>query len=378
MKKELKFDVVIIGGGLAGSQLALAMLENSFFDEYSIAIIEPSDKNENDKTWSFWEKGKSKWEPLLYHQWESALFFSSDKQHKLELGNYSYKTIRSIDFYEFVKRKFQQAENINWIKDEIRSISGLKCTGIDSTYEGTWIFDSRIDDAFKQNQQINILQHFKGWLIETPTDFFNPKEFTMMDFRLGFKDHCCFTYVLPFSSTQALIEYTFFTPQLIDKKYYDVLLREYIEEKLLLKEYTVLEQEEGVIPMSTYPFHQMNSNNYLKIGTAGGWVKSSSGYSFKNAEKKVTQLVDNITQGRALDYKLRSKRHELLDRIFLRVLNDENHLGNDLFVQMYEKNNTNNIFEFLDEESSLIKEFKIVNSFTKAPFMRSLKKEIFK
>lgn len=67
---------------------------------------------------------------------------------------------------------------------------------------------------------------------------------------------------------------------------YDELLEQYLRKVLLLKEWQVLETEKGVIPMTDYPFEKENSAYLTKIGTAGGWVKASSGYSFKNTEKK--------------------------------------------------------------------------------------------
>ncbi len=41
---------------LAGFQLALAFSQDAFFNDKQIALIDPSTKTKNDKTWSFWEK----------------------------------------------------------------------------------------------------------------------------------------------------------------------------------------------------------------------------------------------------------------------------------------------------------------------------------
>jgi lycopene beta-cyclase len=41
-------------------------------------------------------------------------------------------------------------------------------------------------------------------------------------------------------------------------------------------------------------FHDLLEQNYqarLNIGTAGGWTKASTGYTFKNSDKKSSQLV---------------------------------------------------------------------------------------
>ena len=44
------FDYVIVGNGLAGLQLALKLASDSYFDNYKIALIDPSSKTKNDKT----------------------------------------------------------------------------------------------------------------------------------------------------------------------------------------------------------------------------------------------------------------------------------------------------------------------------------------
>lgn len=88
-----------------------------------------------------------------------------------------------------------------------------------------------------------------------------------------------------------MIEFTLFTLELILQNDYDVILVNYISDILKITDFTVNRAEFGVIPMTTYPFAKSSSTKVTKIGTAGGWVKASSGYSFKNAEKYAAQIV---------------------------------------------------------------------------------------
>ena len=50
-------------------------------------------------------------------------------------------------------------------------------------------------------------------------------------------------------------------------------------------DYEVINSESGVIPMTSYPFYRDSTKNITKIGSAGGWIKPSTGYSFMNCEK---------------------------------------------------------------------------------------------
>ena len=77
------------------------------------------------------------------------------------------------------------------------------------------IFNSIYTPGDDSKNAIKLLQHFKGWVIETGKPFFNPAEATMMDFRVHQQHGTTFAYVLPFSTTSALVEYTLFTKELL-------------------------------------------------------------------------------------------------------------------------------------------------------------------
>jgi lycopene beta-cyclase len=298
----------------------------------------------------------------------------------LNMAPYSYKMIRSENFVAYFKQKLAGQPKVDWIKDEIIKLDVNKgqAHSKTQTYTAELIFDSRFDPAeVKETNAPTVLQHFKGWFIETEEELFDPDQFTMMDYRLSYEDQCAFTYILPFSKKTALVEYTFFSPELLKSQTYDLLLKKYIEEFLGISKYVIKETESGVIPMSSYRFDQFNTANYLRIGTAGGWVKASSGYSFKHAEKKSQKIAENLAKGKAANTGLSKARFKLYDRIFLNLLEEENHLGNEIFIQMYRKNNSRLIFRFLDEESNPFEELYLISRFRHAPFLRAVGREFF-
>ena len=45
---------------------------DAFFNDKQIALIDPSKKNVNDKTWSFWEKEPSQWNHIIQKHWKQA------------------------------------------------------------------------------------------------------------------------------------------------------------------------------------------------------------------------------------------------------------------------------------------------------------------
>ena len=134
-----------------------------------------------------------------------------------------------------------------------------------------------------------------------------------MDYRLKDGDQTTFMYVLPFSKRKALIEFTYFTEQLVKESVYDTYIKTYIKDYLHVDEYQIIETETGHIPMSTFNFEKFNTAKITKIGTGGGWVKASTGYSFKHTEKKVTQIVSNIKLNKTPSFKLFKKKYIFVD-----------------------------------------------------------------
>ncbi|MDX1627675.1 MAG: lycopene cyclase family protein, partial [Fulvivirga sp.] len=220
---------------------------------------------------------------------------------------------------------------------------------------------------------IRLLQHFKGWVIKTKTPVFDPNSFMMMDFRLKYPESTSFTYILPVSPNKALVEFTFFSPEMVKEDVYESYLKRYIHEILKTEDFEIVEEEQGVIPMSNFPFHKFNEQHLTKIGTAGSWVKPSSGYSFKNAEQYSKQLVENIKSGSSVNFDQPfSNRFRKYDALFLDVLWHHNHLGEKIFSDMYRKNKAEHILTFLDEKTSVWQDLKIMNSFQKWPFTKAL------
>jgi lycopene beta-cyclase len=77
-----------------------------------------------------------------------------------------------------------------------------------------------------------------------------------MDFRTIQREGTSFVYVMPFSATEALVEYTLFSKSLLEDGDYDVALKDYVHNVLGLLDYEILEKEFGVIPMTNCAFKQ--------------------------------------------------------------------------------------------------------------------------
>ncbi len=369
------YDYIIVGAGAAGLNLALNLKTDAYFKDKHLLIIDKLQKKDNDRTWSFWEKGRGKWDHLLHKSWNKGVVKAKGKTLKLDLKKYNYKTLRSSEFYAYAKEVLSQP-TVTWITDEVLDIQSLDNGAVLQTktkkYTADYIFDSRIPSNYvlEDIQYLNIAQHFKGWVIETETPVFDDSQFTMMDYSLKDGKSTSFTYILPYSPTQALIEFTYFSPDVVSENTYDLFLKKYIKEHLQIDHYEVIETEKGIIPMTSFPFASFSEEHIIKIGTAGGWVKASSGYSFKNCERKSKQIVEALKLNQNLNVDSAHFKYKHYDEIFLEVLTKENHFGEELFYRMYKNNSIQTIFRFLDEESSFGEDLQIILNLTSAPFIK--------
>ena len=191
-----------------------------------------------------------------------------------------------------------------------------------------------------------------------------------MDFSIPQNGNCRFMYVLPTSPTEALLEYTLFSEDLLPKTTYEEAIKDYLD-NLGVKSYQIVDQEQGSIPMTTYDFTKHNSPHILHIGTAGGWTKASTGYTFKHTVKKSAALIGFLKSGQDPKTYSIKNRWTFYDAVLLEVLSKHNELGAEIFTRMFEKGRVDNIFRFLDEESSFKDELSVILSTPKVPFIKA-------
>ena len=383
MKASSKFDYIIVGGGLSGLHLSYCFLKDKYFNDYSFLIIDKEKSKKEDNFFSFWEAGNGKWDKILKQRWNKADFYSSSGKVVMDFSEYNYKTLSSSKFEEYVKRKIKKKKNFKFINDTVLKIredkKKLVVVGNKKNYQGKHIFDSRLPGGVnkKIKRYTYLKQHFLGWVIKTDEKKFNKKSFVFMDYRIRDKNHTAFTYVLPFKKNEALIEHTYFSKNECNLEVYEEYIREYLSKYYNNTNYKIIKSEYGIIPMTTYPFYKESTKNITKIGTAGGWVKPSTGYSFKSCEKYSLKILKNIKEGKEIRI-TPNKKYYFLDKILLGVLSKYNHRGENVFYRMIKRNPTKRLLEFLNEESKLLDIVRIIISMRSIYFVRVFIKSFYK
>ena len=380
------YDYIIIGSGLSGLLMAYRMAQDPWFDSKSILILEKEIQKGNDRTWCFWEPLGGEFDDIIHKTWNKAFIGNTSFEKVHHLNPFEYKMIRSADFYHKTKGVISKKSNIEFKCDSIvkyiESCDKIVIQGENDEYEATYVLNSIFnpDDLLHQKKYPYLKQHFVGWFIKTKQEAFNPDVVHFMDFTIPQKGNTRFMYVLPTSKTEALVEYTLFSEELLTKQEYEIALEDYLKE-LDIREYEIVETEQGNIPMTCFPLYQKNTKRMMYIGTAGGWTKPSTGYTFNNSLKLSTEILQFLKYGKTFEKFKISSRYWWYDLILLEVLHLHNERGAELFGLMFEKINIKEIFTFLNEDGTLGSDLKIINAMPKGiftlAFVRSFKKLLF-
>ncbi|GAA4400379.1 lycopene cyclase family protein [Nibrella viscosa] len=365
-----RYDFIIAGGGMAGLSLAY-YLNQSVLRNKSILIIDKAEKKTNDRTWCFWERGeRNPFEAIVYRKWQVVDFYEPTFSAQLHLGDYWYKMIRGIDFYTFVLTDLLQNPNIEFVAQTIHRITNTPqgafvIAGDEATtYIADYVFDSTYTLKLTDPHRHNLLQHFKGWEIETDQPVFDVNRATLMDFRVFQDNDSRFFYILPLSPTRALVEYTLFSDKLLPPEAYVDQLTHYLQHTIGLTGYTILHEEFGVIPMTDEPTPERVGKRIIRIGTAGGYTKASTGYTFVRTQRFTQEIVGNLlTIGKPLKKRsLFRRRHRLYDSILLNVLANHRYPGSEVFAQLFRRNEPAQVLAFLDEDTTFQEELKIMST----------------
>lgn len=371
------FDYIIAGGGCSGRSLALRMLPYLKTSNKQVLLVDKLSKKENDRTWCFWEKEQDVFEPVVFRKWNHLSFAGSGSRQELDIHPYQYKMIRAVDFYAYTDEQLSGSSHIIMIQGNVESISTEQEKGY-VTIDGTQFIADYVFSSIPQIQEKKpdryqyLLQHFEGWIIESKSPKFDPERATLMDFNTAQQAGTSFVYVLPLSSTLALVEYTVFSENELPAASYTSALKQYIREQLHCGDYEIKEREKGIIPMSDHPI-KSQEGRIIYLGTAGGFTKGSTGYTFRFIQKHTAAIVAQLIKtGKPAISAISPGRFATYDATLLYLLSSRRLSGEKIFSTLFKRNKSTQILKFLDNETSLMEEIRIFKTLQKREFALAL------
>ncbi|WP_372636213.1 lycopene cyclase family protein [Fodinibius sp.] len=377
-----EYDYIIAGAGAAGLSLAWGMLQSPLADK-NVLVVDADPTPRHDKTWCFWHAGTPPFSDIIHKRWSTVEIGTPEERFSQPVDEYHYYGLRSIDFQQNVLQAISAHDRFHLLENAVTDLTAHPSEQAailhtpDHTYQAPYIFQSCFRPPGLEEADIRypLKQHFMGWELTANREVFDASACVLMDFDETFTDGVAFMYLLPWDDTSGLLEYTVFSDRLLRREVYEEKIALYLHNRFGLQpiDYQITREERGVIPMQDRPFIPWYKPRIMNIGTRGGLTKPSTGYTFIRIQDQVRGIIDGLLSEGAPRVSPPSKRRfRAYDLWLLHILYTEPREALDIFFHLFRNNAIDDIFRFLNEDSTLIDDLKIMSSVPYRPFLKAI------
>jgi lycopene beta-cyclase len=192
-----------------------------------------------------------------------------------------------------------------------------------------------------------------------------------MDFRTRAPGEVRFCYALPTGPDRALVEIAAFAGGHAARHDLADGLTTYLHEICGLASWQVLRQEAGDLSLHV-PGPRRAGRRVLRVGAAGGMLKPSTGYAFDRIVRDAEAVVGSLDRyGHPWAVPRPRRRHAWLDAVLLDVVATEPTAIEPAFARMFARNPPARVLRFLDEDTRLGEELRLIATLPPAPFLRA-------
>jgi|TARA_R110002110_G_scaffold371658_4_gene581649 lycopene beta-cyclase len=383
-------DLIIAGAGCAGLS-ALWQVMHGPNEHRNVIVIDRDFEVGDDRTWAFWGPRDAPFAHLGNRNWDQlkVRFPGWETVGRLRSGNGTsqssqrfYHRVRQRDYDAAVFGEAAGRPNIRFVAQDIISIRDDHDGGVVELPEGELraplvLQSTRLSPSESATHVRHPLrQHFGGWEVRTQYPIFDPQVATLMDFDTDQLDATAFFYVLPEERNQALVEMTMFSLQPRNTAFYDAQIRQYLD-RLGAGDVSIDRTEYGVIPMDDRRRGQQWGEHVWNLGTVGGMTKPTSGYTFQRIHAQAHHLISHWADDAALTpVPQPPARYRFADRTLLNILHHHPEHGRTIFERLFTNTSIDDVLTFLDEDSTLGNDARMVAKLPWAPFLRASAAEI--
>jgi len=380
----LDADIVIAGAGLSGLSLTVALLDAGLPTSTRILLIDPRESlSGHDRTWCYFDVEPHAFESAVSHRWSRWRVRDAGAEVVRASAGITYCHIPGERFYAHALARIAAAgpqvrivlgTRVHALDDrgahvEVQTSSGVVRArlAMDSRPPALTDTPTGARDAARSPAHIQLLQHFRGRVVRCATPVFDADTVTLMDFDGARNEGIHFIYVLPFDAHTALVESTFFTERVLHPSVYDAAIDRWLAERLPGHSFETRSEEAGVIPMTTARFDARPSPRVVRIGTAGGHAKPSTGYAFLAVQRFVRAFAPRVIAALRTDTyaeppAVRSVRTTALDAIFLSYLHRHPERAAHTFFRLFDRVSPASLVRFLSDAGSLTDDLRVMRA----------------
>lgn len=337
--------ISIAGAGAAGLSLALH-LTRAKIPDLQISLTDRSFEPVSDKTWCFWDDASVILPGMVRKEWSVLQINGPMGSFTQPIRQHTYRMVDSGTFKRLALSELR--DSVQWMEAPI--------TTIDSNAD--WVFQSVISPTYTEPY---LKQHFLGWDVAMEQPVFNPDVATIMDFNVDQSQGFAFMYLLPVTTTDALVEFTMFTDMVLQKDPYRDEIKRYLNASFPNTPFKIIREEFGVIPMVPGAWNP-GEGRIQNIGGAAGLAKPSTGYTFARIQRDSSRIAASLKQGKLDRIPPSNRRNEWMDELIIRIIREDPSHAVHIFEQLFRKNGMDLMLRFLDEKTTLADDLRIMSS----------------
>lgn len=289
-------DVAILGGGLAGLSLAIALIARAVTPP-RIAILEARDHYIDDRVWCRFDGAPTLFpraDVMRYHRARIALP-GRTRTHQLARA---YVRVDAGRLYaDAAERLTANARCQLVLATPVSAVhsddDGVTVSSTAGTVRARLVVDTRPSPL----AGIDVWQRFTGYRIHVDRPTFDPDEVTLMDFAASDGRGVRFMYLVPFDAHSALVEDTWFTTLDADLPAVRPAVEAYLSTRFGVHRFDVSASERGALPMGQVvraDGGRAPSPRILKLGVAAGDIRAATGYAFDTIQRRALSMADAL------------------------------------------------------------------------------------
>ena len=326
-------------------------------------LVDPRTRWDNDRTWCFWVPPDDPLLAFAAYRWDRWSVSTGGKTVVRSAPGEVYAQVAGDRVYRDALEAIAACPRVQLRTGRVRAATASE-TGVNVELDDLWVSGGTFVDTRPPRMasppargERRLLQHFVGWHVRTERACFDPGVVSLMEFEPSDAVH--FTYVLPYSPHEALVEDTWFSEEVHPPATYADALTAWLTPRA--GRWEVLRTEQGVLPMTTERFDPHPSAREWRVGLAGGAARPATGYAFVATRHMAQAVADRLLTGSTTSLTpLRSERTELLDGVFLEWMHSAPERAPEAFFRLFDKVDPGALVRFLSNRSSLTDDLRVV------------------